>query len=118
MIADDANFEEVVSGSPIPVLVDYWATWCAPCRRLGPIVEELAVEYAGRVVVAKVDADTNPASVQRAGVVSIPTLQIMVGGTVVSTLIGARPRQEIAAALDGVLAATSGHGGALEGASL
>lgn len=103
----DATFDDVVLGSAVPVVVDYWATWCAPCRQVSPLLDQLAQEYDGRLIVAKVDADTNPLAVQRAGVVSIPTLSFVVDGKVVHTLVGARPKPEIAAAIDAVLTGTA-----------
>lgn len=99
----DATFDELVTGSPVPVLVDYWATWCAPCRQVGPVLDQLATEYAGRLRIAKVDADANPAAVQRAGVVSIPTLSFVVDGAITGTLVGAKPRAAIVEAIEAVL---------------
>ncbi|MCG2797588.1 MAG: thioredoxin [Cellulomonas sp.] len=100
----DATFDDVVLGSSVPVVVDYWATWCAPCRQVAPLLDQLSQEYDGRLLVAKVDADSNPLAVSRAGVVSIPTLSFVVDGQVVDTIIGARPKPEIAAAIEAVLA--------------
>lgn len=100
----DETFEAAVLASQLPVLVDVWASWCVPCRQVSPIVEQLADEYAGRLLVAKVDADANPATVERLGVVSIPTLALFRGGEVVATLVGARPKPQIVAAVEEVLA--------------
>jgi thioredoxin 1 len=100
----DGTFESQVVEARLPVLVDVWATWCQPCRRVAPIVEEIAGEYAGRLVVAKVDADANPATVTRMGVVSIPTLALYRDGALVTTLIGAQPKPAIVAAVEEALA--------------
>ncbi len=100
----DETFEAAVLASQLPVLVDVWASWCVPCRQVSPIVEQLADEYAGRLLVTKVDADANPATVERLGVVSIPTLALFRGGEVVATLVGARPKPQIVAAVEEVLA--------------
>jgi len=100
----DETFEAAVLASQLPVLVDVWASWCVPCRQVSPIVEQLADEYAGRLLVTKVDADANSATVERLGVVSIPTLALFRGGEVVATLIGARPKPQIVAAVEEVLA--------------
>lgn len=101
----DASFDAEVLQSPVPVVVDYWATWCGPCRQVAPVLDRLAEEYAGRVRIVKVDADANPEAVTAAGVVSIPTLGFYVDGALVRSVIGARPRPAIAAEIDEVLAA-------------
>ena len=88
----DANFQQTVSGSR-PVLVDFWAAWCGPCRMVAPHVEKLAQEYAGRAVVGKLNVDENPVTAQRFNVMSIPTLLIFKNGAVVDTIVGAQPLQ-------------------------
>jgi len=91
----DANFEEEVINSDIPVLVDFWAEWCAPCRIIAPIVEELANEYDEKLKVGKVDVDSNPQVSMNYGIRSIPTLLIFKDGKPVDQLIGAVPKNSI-----------------------
>ena len=94
-----ASFEQVVAGDK-PVLVDFFATWCGPCRMIAPSVEEIAAQYEGRAVVGKVDVDEEPALAQRFGVMSIPTLIVIKGGKVVEQAIGARGKADIAAMIE------------------
>jgi len=89
------NFEQEVLKADLPVLVDFWAPWCAPCRMVGPIVEELANEYAGKVKVAKLNTDEHPDIARRYGVMSIPTLILYRGGQVLDTIIGAQPKPDL-----------------------
>lgn len=100
----DATFQAEVLDADLPVIVDFWAGWCAPCRMIAPVLEELADEYAGRVKIVKVDSEENPAVTERYSVVSLPTLNFYVGGELARTLVGARPKQAIAKELDEVLA--------------
>jgi thioredoxin 1 len=99
----DATFQKEVLESNLPVLVDFWAPWCGPCRMVGPIIEELASDYDGRVVVAKVNTDENAATPGKYGIMGIPTMIIFNGGNEVERLVGARPKKSIAERLDALL---------------
>lgn len=92
----DSNFEQTIAQSgAVPVLVDFWAAWCGPCRRVGPIVEEIAGELAGKAAVGKVDIDANQDVTVKYGIQSIPTLMVFKNGQVVDKLIGAYPKAQI-----------------------
>tara|TARA_B100001250_G_scaffold268169_1_gene231326 strand:+ start:110 stop:430 length:321 start_codon:yes stop_codon:yes gene_type:complete len=92
----DDNFDEEVSSSEKPVLVDYWATWCGPCKMVGPIVEEIAADYSDHIKVGKIDVDTNKASAAKQNVMSIPTLLIFKEGEVVASQVGALSKAQLA----------------------
>ncbi|AXY67559.2 thioredoxin [Thermosynechococcus sichuanensis E542] len=96
----DATFEEEVLNSDIPVLVDFWAPWCGPCRMVAPVVDEIANEYQGRVKVVKVNTDENSKVATDFGIRSIPTLMIFKGGQKVDILVGAVPKTKIEATLE------------------
>lgn len=101
----DKNFEAEVLKSDPPVLVDFWAEWCTPCKIVGPIVDELAEEYKGKIKVGKLDVDANQESSQSYHVMSIPTLLIFVKGQPVKAVIGAQSKENFKKAIDEVLAA-------------
>lgn len=100
----DAEFGKTVLQAQQPVLVDFWAAWCGPCRMIAPFVEEIANDYAGKAVVAKVDTDANPQTPMKYGIMGIPTLIIFKGGQEVDRIVGAVPKAAITKKLDAVLA--------------
>jgi thioredoxin 1 len=101
---NDNTFEQNVLKAEGPVLVDYWAEWCGPCKMIAPILEEISKEYAGKVTIAKVNIDENPATPQRYGVRGIPTLMLFKNGEVEATKVGALSKSQLAAFLDSNLA--------------
>ena len=92
---NESNFDQEVLNSELPVMVDFWAVWCGPCKVLGPIVDELANEYEGKLKVGKVNVDENNQLARRYGIMSIPTLKFFKGGKVVGELIGAAPKSTL-----------------------
>ena len=92
---DETSFDKMISASSVPVLVDFWATWCGPCRMIAPVIEQLASELAGKVKVAKLNTDENQMTASRFNVRSIPTLLVLKDGKEIDRIVGAAPKQEI-----------------------
>lgn len=99
----DATFKDEVLSATEPVLVDFWAEWCGPCRMMAPVVEQMAQAYSGKMKVAKLNVDENPESAAAYGVMSIPTLILFKGGEAVERFVGFRPKQELARLVDAKL---------------
>ena len=103
MKLDSSNFDSVLATKNTPVMVDFWATWCGPCRMVAPVIEQVAEEYEGRAIVGKVDVDECGDLAMRYGVMSIPTVMVFVNGQAVAKQIGAAPKTTYAAMLDQAL---------------
>jgi thioredoxin 1 len=98
-----SEFDEKVLKSDVPVLIDFWASWCGPCKQIGPTIEQLSEEYAGKAKVFKVDVDAESSLAEQYGVMSIPALFLFKDGKVVDKMVGAQPKQSIAALIDRAL---------------
>ncbi len=99
----DANFEEIVLKADKPVIIDFWAVWCGPCRMVGPLVEEIGNEYEGKAIVGKVDVDSNPGVSGKFGIRNIPTILFFKNGEIVDKQVGAVPKQVLVNKLEAIL---------------
>lgn len=103
LVLSETTFTSQVLKSTMPVVVDFWAEWCPPCKIIGPIIDELAKEYDGKVVIGKIDADQNPQTVEQYGVMSLPTVMVFKDGKPVESLVGAQSKQTYKSAIEKVV---------------
>ncbi|MBD3637453.1 MAG: thioredoxin [Crocinitomicaceae bacterium] len=99
----DANYDEIVGNADKPVVLDFWAAWCGPCRMIGPLIEEMHSEYEGKAIIGKVDVDNNQGIAQRFGIRNIPTVAFIKNGEVVDKSVGAVPKSQLTSKLDAIL---------------
>ncbi len=100
---NDKNFQDEIKGTQVPILVDFWAEWCAPCRMIAPMLDEIAEEYEGKVKIGKLNVDQNRSIAAQFGVMSIPTLIVFKGGEMVEQMIGAQPKENLLKVLQSVI---------------
>ncbi len=100
---NDGNFAQEVLASSLPVLVDFWAEWCAPCKMVSPVVEEIAAQFEGRLKVASLNVDDNPITTSQYSVMGIPSLLLLKGGSEVERIVGAYPKKHLISKLEGIL---------------
>jgi thioredoxin 1 len=103
IVVDDVNFDQTVLKSKTPVLVDFWAPWCRPCLMAAPVLEELAEEYAGRIIFTKLDVDQNAKTAAKYGIMAIPNLIVFKNGEPISNIVGYKPKAELKRSLDAIL---------------
>jgi thioredoxin 1 len=96
----DATFDDEVLASETPVLVDFWADWCGPCKMIAPVLEQIATEYDGKLTIAKLDIDASPATSVKYGIIGAPTLNLYKNGEVVQQIVGAKPKRQLLAAIE------------------
>lgn len=99
----EANYEELVANADKPVVIDFWAAWCGPCKMVGPLIEEMSNEYEGKAIIGKVDVDSNPGIAGKFGIRNIPTIVYLKAGEMVDKSVGAVPKAQLTAKLDAIL---------------